>query len=178
MIPGKELEKEVIKARRQERRKTKKKIKAFDEILGEILKSKRTFFKTEAEMEEIIERKIRKKIRELRLSEGFTPEELGFLKKMALISQRDTKMADILCDWIRNSSTILGGFARQIYKLCRRGINNLDKLPKTKIEQTLNEIKNDAKIISDQIRSLERTLNNQVNKKKRSEEKTKKKDGQ
>ena len=178
MVKQKELGRDVVKAIGQEGRKFRKKIRAFDEILSEILKSQRTFFKTEVEMEEIIEKKIEKKIRELRLSEGFTPEELEFLKKMALISQRDTKMFDILCHWMRNSSTILGGFAERINLLCKRLINNLNKLPRSKIGKTLNEIKGDAKIISVEIKSLESTLNNKASKKKRNKENTKKKDVQ
>ena len=176
MIPQKELKQAIDRTRREEEIKSRQKLKAFDEIIREILTSSRTLFRTKIELEEILERKISTKRKKLKLAD-FTLKEISFLKEIILLAGRDEQISNIFCDPFRNSSTILGGFARRIYELCEKKLQNLDALSKAEMKAEmkgiLREISRSAKIISGRTKIIEKDLNNLGNKSNKKKKKKK-----
>ena len=168
MVSQKQLEQKAAKEKKLEERRRNKKLKAFTEIIREILVSKRTFFKTKEQLEGTLKRKMQKKIRELKITEGFSPEETKFIQEIALIAERDEKISNELCHLTRNRSISLGVFSRRINRLSKGMLRKLNII--SKIDEPLREIEKDAKIIYKEAKLAEKTLGNKVNKNNKKKE--------
>lgn len=167
----KKLKSEIEKLNKEE----EKKIKTVFETIIDTLVSEKTLFKTPAEIERVLKRKMSNKRKELKLKENFFQEKISYFQQIAqVIPQRDKLLSTELSQDIRNRLMSLGGFSKRFPKLTRkigRVSNSVSEL-----DNNLKQIKQYLKVICEETKLTEETLNNRWNKKCRRTKKRQKKE--
>ena len=165
----KRLKLEIKKLKEEE----DKKINLIFETIVSALKAPKTILENPTTIERIFKRIASEKRKELKLKVNFFQEKISHFQQIAQeIPQRDKLLSAELSQDIRNRLMSLGGFSKRFPKLTR----NIDRVSNSvsELDNHLKEIKKYLRVICEEAKLTEETLNNRWNRKRRGTKKRQK----
>lgn len=156
----KNLKSEIEKLKKEE----EKKIKLIFETIVSTLKAPKTILENPTAIKRILKRIASEKRKELKLKGDFFQKEISYFQQIAQgIPQRDKLLSTELSQDLRNRLMSLAGFSKRVPKLTRnigRVSNSVSEL-----DNNLKEIKKYLRVICEEAKLTEETLNSQWNRK-------------